>query len=317
MSSYPPPGPYGSDPNNQPWQSGDPNAPASGAPGMGQPPHNPYGAQNPYGSPDPYGAAPTSGQPNPQNPYGAQQPPQGYGQQPVSGSGYDPSQQAPFGAPPPGFGGPPSNNSHTGLIIGVVAVILLVAVLGVGGFFLLHKGSNSNDKADKSSKKSSHSTSPSGNNNTGKPSTGGSTVSPAGSHYSYKMPSGFGNTAIPPSADIPSARYSTAIAPGGSGSNTDLILVTEATGLDASDPGALEQKAQANLPGSTPDRVTIDGRSSLRLDYFDSSHNAEFYYIYRDLGSNGTLYVACGWTTKESAIKRGCNDIVHSLKIKE
>jgi hypothetical protein len=93
----------------------------------GQP--DPYG-QNPYGQqPNPYGQQP--------NPYGQQQP---YGQQPYGGEQYGGQQayggQAYYGQQPqygpPGPPPPPKRN--VGMVVGIIAGIVVLAVFGVTGF---------------------------------------------------------------------------------------------------------------------------------------------------------------------------------------
>ncbi|MDK0519447.1 hypothetical protein [Streptomyces sp. ML-6] len=121
----------------------------------------PYGGQPPQGQPGPYGGQP-QGQPGP---YG-QQPPQGqpgYGypqQQPPQGYGYPPAQQpGPYGQQPPAppYGGQPAYGGQppfppaepkkkTGLIIG--AVVVALAVIGGGVYFLTSGGPDNSDVAD-------------------------------------------------------------------------------------------------------------------------------------------------------------------------
>ncbi|MGH4028282.1 hypothetical protein ACQB60_05010 [Actinomycetota bacterium Odt1-20B] len=121
------PGPYGGQQPQQPGPYGQqPQAP------YGQPPQAPYG-QPPQTPPPGYGY-PQQGQPGG---YSQPQQPGPYGQQP----------QAPYGQvppPPPGGGG----GKKTGLVIGAV---VLVAALGVGGYFVFGKddgGGNGSVKDD-------------------------------------------------------------------------------------------------------------------------------------------------------------------------
>ncbi|MGW1187267.1 hypothetical protein [Streptomyces sp. NPDC002559] len=128
----------------------------------------PYGGQPPQGQPGPYGGQP-QGQPGPYGqqpgPYG-QQPPQGqpgYGypqQQPQQGYGYPPAQQpGPYGQQPPTppYGGQPAYGGQppfppaepkkkTGLI--VAAVVVALAVIGGGVYFLTSGGPDNGDVAD-------------------------------------------------------------------------------------------------------------------------------------------------------------------------
>lgn len=98
----------------------------------------------PYGQPDPYqgqgGHPPASGYPGQQGPYGAPPPGQpGYGQ---AGPGY--------GQPYPGYGqpgyggqppyGPPPKKSRTGLIVGLVVLLLVVAGAVTAGVVLTTQG---------------------------------------------------------------------------------------------------------------------------------------------------------------------------------
>ena len=99
-----------------------------------QQPQQPYGAQ-PGQPAQPYGAQP--GQP-------AQQP---YGAQPGQ-----PAQQ-PYGAQPgygaPQYGAPAKSGGKKGLLIGViVAVVLVLLVCGIGGFFILKGGNDPKSAAD-------------------------------------------------------------------------------------------------------------------------------------------------------------------------
>ncbi|HEY8301433.1 MAG TPA: hypothetical protein VIG48_06020 [Jatrophihabitans sp.] len=127
--SYPGDGTGGWQPPNQPPYG---QAPA-GPPQYGQPqpqygqPH--YGQSQPqYGQPHPQYGQPQYGQP----PYGQQQP-----------FGTPPANAAPSGYPPPGGTG---GRSSTTTIIVVIAVLVL-AGLGVGGYFLFAGGSDSASSA--------------------------------------------------------------------------------------------------------------------------------------------------------------------------
>jgi hypothetical protein len=135
----PPQGPYGQ-PGQQPGQPyGQPGQPGYGQPGYGQPAQPGYGqpAAPQYGQPatPQYGqpAAPQYGQPAPQ--YGA---PAQYGQ--YGGGQYG-----------PGYGAP-AKKSKTGLIAGLVGLVVLVvgAVLlfvFLGGSTVLDQGAVENDVA--------------------------------------------------------------------------------------------------------------------------------------------------------------------------
>ncbi|MFE2290029.1 hypothetical protein [Streptomyces sp. NPDC059452] len=135
--SYNQPGPYG------------------GQPPQGQP--GPYGQQpGPYGAPPP--GQPGYGYPQQPGPYGAPpQGPPGYGTPPQGppGYGYPQGQQpGPYGqqppAPPyggePGYGAPPppQPKKRTGLIVGSVVVALAVVAAGV--YFLNSGGDGTDDK---------------------------------------------------------------------------------------------------------------------------------------------------------------------------
>jgi hypothetical protein len=87
---------------------------------------NPYGQQpNPYGQqPNPYGQQPYGQQPG-QQPYGGEQ----YGgQQPYGGQGYYGQPQ--FGPPGP----PPPPKRNVGMVVGIIAAVVVLAVFGVTGF---------------------------------------------------------------------------------------------------------------------------------------------------------------------------------------
>ncbi|HEY9328161.1 MAG TPA: hypothetical protein VIS09_07980 [Streptomyces sp.] len=138
--SYNQPGPYG------------------GQPPQGQP--GPYGQQ-----PGPYGGQPPQGQPQGQPGYGyPQQAPQGVPPQqqpPQPGYGYPQAQQpGPYGQQPPTppYGGQPAYGQQpgfppaappkkkTGLIVG--GVIVALAVIGGGVYFLTSGGASNSDVAD-------------------------------------------------------------------------------------------------------------------------------------------------------------------------
>lgn len=89
------------------------------------PPHQPQ-QPNPYGAPQqPYGQ-----QPQPaygQQPYG--QPPQQPHGQPQAYPGFPQQPGTPYPAP---FGAPPPPKKRTGLIIGIVAGVVVLGVLGIG-----------------------------------------------------------------------------------------------------------------------------------------------------------------------------------------
>ncbi|MEU6215720.1 hypothetical protein ABZ891_38240 [Streptomyces sp. NPDC047023] len=118
--SYNQPGPYG-----QPQQPGP----------YGQQPPPPPGPYGQPAQPGPYG------QPAPQPGYGYPQqpgvPPQGYPQQPPTPA-YGYPQQAPYGGQPP-------KKSKAGVIIGVVVA---VAVIAGGGWYLLGSGASGSIAAD-------------------------------------------------------------------------------------------------------------------------------------------------------------------------
>ncbi|MEU1350178.1 hypothetical protein [Streptomyces sp. NPDC005795] len=136
---------------NQPGPYGD--QPPQGQPG-------PYGQQ-----PGPYGGQPPQGQPQGQPGYGyPQQAPQGVPPQqqpPQPGYGYPQAQQpGPYGQQPPTppYGGQPAYGQQpgfppaqppkkkTGLIVG--AVIVALAVIGGGVYFLTSGGASNSDVAD-------------------------------------------------------------------------------------------------------------------------------------------------------------------------
>jgi protein-disulfide isomerase len=136
--------------------------PGSGSGQNGQPGPNPFGQQPPYTPPPGAGQQPPYQQPS-QPGYGQQQPPfspQQGGYRPQGGYGQEPpgyvqpppqgySSQQPYGAPqgqpgpnpygqantawsPPGAmpPQPPKKNSHAGLIVAVVAIVLVLIVAG-------------------------------------------------------------------------------------------------------------------------------------------------------------------------------------------
>lgn len=139
------------------------NPPQGGEPGSTggyagpQPPANPYGSYSNYGS---YGgsgdAAPPSGYgvPSQQGPsalygsygqgqYGQPAPPSGYGQpvQPSYAQPAPPSYPIAPGYPQPGYpqtpyAPPPQRKSHTGLIIGIIALVVVVLAACTGGTIL-------------------------------------------------------------------------------------------------------------------------------------------------------------------------------------
>ncbi|MFR9791216.1 hypothetical protein ACL07V_21580 [Streptomyces sp. MB22_4] len=136
------PGPYGQPPQ-QPGPYGQPGQP--GPYGQPQQP-GPYGQQPPAG---PYGQPPQA----PQQPgYGypqqaPQQPGYGYPQQGMPPQQNPYGQQQPYGAVP-GMPQPPQpggGKKRTGLVIGAVAV---VAVVAVGAYFLFNGGSGTVSVAD-------------------------------------------------------------------------------------------------------------------------------------------------------------------------
>ncbi|WP_329202715.1 hypothetical protein [Streptomyces sp. NBC_01435] len=151
--SYNQPGPYGGQPPQ--GQPGPYGGPPQGQPGpYGQ---QPQGQPGPYGQqPGPYGQQPPQGQPG----YGyPQQAPQGVPpqQQPQPGYGYPQAQQPgpygqqpptpPYGSQPPYGAMPPAEpKKKTGLIIGGVVVAL--AVIGGGVYFLTSGGASNSDVAD-------------------------------------------------------------------------------------------------------------------------------------------------------------------------
>lgn len=117
---------------------------------MTAPPGGPHGP-NPYG-PDPYSQNPYGQNPYGQNP-GWGPPPQGgqpgypppgapYGVDPYAQTQYYPTGQPPGGYPPPGGGGPgelppPPPPSKAPWVIGVVAAVLVLAIVGVTAIFVM------------------------------------------------------------------------------------------------------------------------------------------------------------------------------------
>ncbi|WP_330238753.1 hypothetical protein [Streptomyces sp. NBC_00525] len=131
--SYNQPGPYGGQPpQGQPGPYGQQPGPYGGQPPQGQPGYG-YPQQAPQGVPPQQPPQPGYGYPPAQQPgpYGQQPPTPPYGQQPYG-------QQ-------PGFPPPAPAKKKTGLIVG--AVIVALAVIGGGVYFLTSGGGNS-DVAD-------------------------------------------------------------------------------------------------------------------------------------------------------------------------
>lgn len=125
-----PPSPYGQYGQGQYGQPAPPS-------GYGQPaPPSGYG-QQPYGQPAPpsgYGR-PAYGQPAPPSGYGQPAPPSGYGQ-PTYGQPAPPSYPMAPGYPQPGqppFAPLPERKSHTGLIVTIVSIVVVVLAACVGG----------------------------------------------------------------------------------------------------------------------------------------------------------------------------------------
>ncbi len=125
-------------PNQPPWPPGqDPRGAQPQAEAYGQQQQG-YGQQQPqqgYGQQQPQQGY---GQQQPQQGYGQQQPQQGYGQQQqgYAQQGYQqqqPQGPAQAGFAQPGFPAQPAKKKSTGLIIGIVAVVVLAAV-GGGGY---------------------------------------------------------------------------------------------------------------------------------------------------------------------------------------
>jgi hypothetical protein len=155
--SQPPYQPPSQPPYQQPGQP--PYQPPGGAPGSGQPGYGQPGYGQPgYGQPG-YGQ-PGYGQPGYGPPGYGQQPPTpppgqptygqpGYGQPGYGQPGYTPPAYGQPGYGQPGYGGyggvpPTSGGGHKALIITLIAVVVL-AGLGVGGYFLFSGGSSSTD----------------------------------------------------------------------------------------------------------------------------------------------------------------------------
>lgn len=146
-------GPYGQGTSPQ---SGYGYPPQSGDPGGYPPPQQPdnpyggYGSYGGYGQPAPpsgYGSPPQGpaapygqgqyGQPAPPSGYGQPAPPSGYGQ-PSYGQPAPPSYPMAGGYPPgeytqPGYSPPPQRKSRTGLIVGIIVVVVIALVACTGG----------------------------------------------------------------------------------------------------------------------------------------------------------------------------------------
>jgi hypothetical protein len=137
MSMYGPPGgPYPDQPQD-PWQSGQPQDP------YGQP-ADPYGGGGGYGQPEPWGGAQASVPPgSPSAPGGYGPPPYGqpaYGQPAYGGQQYDPTQMAPLG--PPYAPAPPQRRGPSGLVIGIIAMVVVLLCGGgaLGAYLLTRDG---------------------------------------------------------------------------------------------------------------------------------------------------------------------------------
>ncbi len=129
------------------------STPYNVSPSSGTPPIDPTVVSSPYGGAPPPSTAygtPSYGAPPPPNPYEAPPPPQQnfYGTPPPpQQSGYVASpQQGGYVAPPPQQGGmyaygtppPPKRRSRLGLILGIIALVLVVACAGIS--FAVYQG---------------------------------------------------------------------------------------------------------------------------------------------------------------------------------
>ncbi len=314
--TYPPnqPGAWGNDPHNQ--HGGFPPDPRGSQPsGPGQYPHDPSqvsgaGAAGPYvpqsGQPDPYNA-PVTGQPNP---WGTPQDPGAYGAPASQYGGYDPYQP-----PPPEFGagnyGQPPNKNHTGLIIGIVATVLLVVVLGVGGFLLFAGGNDNKSGDDKAN--SDHQTNNDSNKNDSK--SRGKRISPAGAPYELELPSGFKQVSVPSSAsDI--GHDTIAIAPERASEGSNDIIVLTVVDQDSSDFNSIKENVSESSHITDDTTVRVDGKKSLQLTY-DVEGTSGGTYTYRPLSNGSTLYVGTQWEDYKSDIESGYQDLIDSLTITE
>ncbi len=233
-------------------------------------------------------------------------------QQPPSGPTYGGAGEPAYGAPQQQQ--PAPNKSRTVLIVGIVAAVLLIAILTVGGYLLFKKDDNGSDKGDT---KTNHSSTPSNSGNSGNPNTGkGKTVSPDGAPYSYTVPSGFEQTTVPSSLNDIGGKYTTVVAPHSGAPQANLILVTEIDGLDSSNldqtAASVSQRAQV----TKQEKIKLDGKQALRLQFHNANSHSDGYYIYRSLGGEKTLYISGAWTTQKSAIEQGLGALTDSIKIK-
>ncbi len=107
------------------------------------PPSTQYGYTQTVSGADPYAAQYSQSAPPAAAPGGSG----GYGPPPFG----QPSQPSPFGPPPAPspFGPPPQQKKSSGLLIGVIAlIVVVVAGLGTGGYFLLRGNNNNNPQAN-------------------------------------------------------------------------------------------------------------------------------------------------------------------------
>ncbi|MBW1602722.1 PQQ-binding-like beta-propeller repeat protein, partial [Streptomyces sp. JJ66] len=187
----PSPEPHAAPPSSQqPTQAAAPGAFGAPQPGYGYPPQPPAGAPStqkpPQGPPPPQGQSPAAGygfpqapgqppaaphpgqpgQPNyPGQPYGAPQPGYGYPGQGGPGSYHQPTQPGLYGQPtqpgtyppPAPYGQPgqsaPGSGSGNKKLIAIVASVVAVAIIAVGGIFLF-TGGDSGEEAKGDDKKS-------------------------------------------------------------------------------------------------------------------------------------------------------------------
>jgi hypothetical protein len=229
----------------------------------------------------------------------------------------------PSGPPPPMPGdpmGPRRKGRGATIAAGVLAVV--AAVVLVGTLVLVATGTfNEDEPNNPPASNDAQSREPSANSSEPTTKATGPVVQPAGAPYSYRVPNGFSKTdQVTVSRGGNGAKYQSGVLPGGV-SGEDLVAVTvyelpvDSSTLSDSQIRTELDRLVAGLAdnGATePETSTIADARTWKYRVTVDATVADSYFLF---AGKTELQILCQWKTKETEIKRGCQEVLDTLEI--